>query len=242
MVALAYAYEPTFSDRVSELLNRVDYRLAETPREREAIFRLRYEAYRREGNIEERTSATFTDAYDERGNVRLVGVYVDGELASSIRIHIACRDQPIFPSYEPFSDQLDAALEAGKVIVDPTRFVTDKHLSKELTGLPHVTLRLAWLAVEQFQAEHFLVAIRPEHQAFYRRTFQHRLIVPARPYPLLKSPICLMTVAYRDAAAYVKRRYPFYRSTEFERRMLFGTSLDSAASGRIHLPRLRIID
>lgn len=172
----------------------------------------------------------------------MVGIYVDGELASSICIHIACREQPVFPSLVPFADRLEAELDAGKVIVDPTRFVTDRRLSKQLTGLPHVTLRLAWLAVEQFQAEHFLVAIRPEHQAFYRRTFQHRLIVPARPYPLLKSPICLMTVAHRDTAAYVRRRYPFYRSTEFERRMLFGAALDTSVAGQRRQPRLRVVE
>ena len=57
------------------------------------------------------------------------------------------------------------------------------------------TRRCGWrrLAAEHFRAEHFLVAIRTEHQAFYRRTFHHRLICDARPYPLLAKPISLMT-------------------------------------------------
>ena len=86
-------------------------------------------------------------------------------------------------------------------------------------------MRLCWLAAEHFRAEHFLVAIRTEHQAFYRRTFQHRLICDARPYPLLAKPISLMTVNVAEVAEQVYQRYPFFRSTYFERRMLFGRNL-----------------
>jgi hypothetical protein len=86
-------------------------------------------------------------------------------------------------------------------------------------------LRLCWLAAEHFRAEHFLVAIRTEHQAYYRRTFRHRLICDARPYPLLAKPISLMTVNVAEVAEQVYQRYPFFRSTYFERRMLFERNL-----------------
>jgi hypothetical protein len=42
-----------------------------------------------------------------------------------------------------------------------------------------------------------------------------------RPYPLLAKPIGLMTIDYQTVAEQVHRRYPFFRSTLFERRMLF---------------------
>ena len=48
----ALAWSPSFTDRVQELLERIDYRPAETDEDKEAIFRLRYEAYRREGFVE----------------------------------------------------------------------------------------------------------------------------------------------------------------------------------------------
>jgi hypothetical protein len=111
------------------------------------------------------------------------------------------------------------------VIVDPTRFVTDRRYSRLSPGLPHVTLRLAWLAAEYFTADHFLVAVRAEHQAFYRRTFLHRRICDPRSYPLLAKPISLMTVHYPSVADQVHQRYPFFRSTFFERRMLFDRDL-----------------
>ena len=217
-----------FTNRVAELLHRLDCRVAETPQEREAIFRLRYEAYLREGAIAPNASGTFTDPYDDLPNARIFGLYLDGELASSIRVHVTSPEHADFPSYHVFEDLLDPELAAGRVIVDPTRFVTNRVLSQLNPGLPYATLRLCWLASEHFSAEHFLVAIRSEHQAFYRRTFRHRLICDGRPYPLLAKPISLMTVNVAEVAEQVYQRYPFFRSTFFERRMLFERDLFSA--------------
>ena len=81
----------SLSDRVSELLKKIDCKLADTGEQREAIFRLRYQAYRREGAIFHHSSGTFFDPYDEKGNGFLLGLYIDGELASSIRVHVASR-------------------------------------------------------------------------------------------------------------------------------------------------------
>jgi hypothetical protein len=182
---------------------------------------LRYDAYLSEGAISPNTSKIFADPYDDMDNVWIFGLYIDGELVSSIRIHVANEQEPEFPSHSVFADLLDPELAAGKVIVDPTRFVTARKFSRVFTGLPHVTLRLCWLAAEYFSADHFLVAIRKEHQAFYKRTFNHTLICDERPYPLLAKPISLMTLHYPDVADQVHRRYPFFRSTYFESRMLF---------------------
>lgn len=241
MVALAFADESSFTDRVFQLLDRIDYRLATSDAERESIFRLRYEAYMREKAITPNFSRKFHDEYDELPNVWIFGLYVDDRLASSIRIHIADREHPQFPSFKTFADLLEPELEAGKIIVDPTRFVTDQALSRELTGLPHLTLRLCWLAAQHFAADHFLVAIRTEHQAFYRRTFLHRLICPARPYPMLKAPISLMTVNYDEAADQVHRRYPFFRSGHFERRMLFERAPAEVAAAQARRSELQVI-
>src|SRR5262249_54240769 len=217
------AFEPQapFSNRVAALLDRIDCRPAVSASEREAILRLRYHAYVSEGAIKASFAQTFTDPYDEADNVWLLGLYLDGELASSIRLHVASAAHPDFPTRKVFAELLEPELAAGKVIIDPTRFVTDKHHSRANPCLPYATVRLAWLAAEHFRAAHLLAAVGVEHQAFYRRTFDHRVIGEARPYPLLAQPISLMTVHYASVAGRVHRRYPFFRSTYFERRMLF---------------------
>jgi hypothetical protein len=210
-----------FSDSVSRLLDRIDCRRAETVEEREAISRLRYEAYLREGAISPNATRTFADPYDDTDNAYLFGLYIDGELASSIRMHVATAEHPDFPSLHVFPDVLQPYLDGGKVIVDTTRFVADDKFSRRYRGLAYATLRLSWLTAGYFNSDYSLAAVRAEHQAFYRRTFNHKLICEPRPYPHLEKPICLMTIHYRTSADEVHRRYPFFRSTFFERRMLF---------------------
>jgi N-acyl-L-homoserine lactone synthetase len=227
--------ESSFSDSITQLLARIVFRRADSGEQREAIFRLRYQAYTREGAISPNSSGMFSDHYDETDNAYLFGLYIDDELASSLRLHIASKQHPNFPSLEVFPDLLQPKLDAGKVLVDSTRFVADEALSRLHRGLPYATLRLCMLAAEQFRADDLLAAVRVEHQAFYRRAFNHRLICEPRPYPQLAKPISLMTVHYPTAAGQLYRRYPFFRSTFLERRMLFerpmARSLQPGASG-----------
>lgn len=216
-------------DRVAALVERADYRLADTPALREAVYKLRYKAYLREGAIEANPSEAFSDALDGLANALIFGVYVDGELASSIRLHIASRSQPDLPAMNVFADLLEPEIAAGKVIVDPTRFVADRAASRQHPELCYVTTRLAWLASEYYAANYLLATVRAEHQAFYRRTFGHKVICEPRHYPSLTKPISMMALDFPHNRERVLRRYPFFRSSVFERRMLFGTK--AAASG-----------
>jgi hypothetical protein len=223
LTSVAASPEPsrTLADRVLALLERVDYRRAETAEEREAIFRLRYAAYLREGAIPPNPEGRFADALDESRNAWIFGVYIDGELASSIRLHVATRQDPALPALNVFSDLLAPDIANGKVVIDPTRFVADRASSRRHPELCYVTTRLAWLASEHFRANLLLATVRAEHQAFYRRVFGHRLICDPRHYPSLAKPISLMALDFQMARERVPQRHPFFRSTMFERRMLF---------------------
>src|SRR5262249_40320895 len=121
MSALA-AEASSFVDRVDRLLQRVDYRRADSPAERSAIFRLRHEAYLREGAIAPRLSGEFTDPFDDQDNAWIFGVYVDGRLASSIRLNVTPPGGLAFPTLEVFPDVLGDDVLADKCFVDPTRF------------------------------------------------------------------------------------------------------------------------
>src|SRR5262249_5451969 len=129
-----------------KLLNRVDYRRIETAEERDAVFSLRYQAYMREGAIEPNASEKFSDSLDAAANVSIFGVYLDGTLASSIRLHIASPACGELPALNVFSDILGPQIAAGRTIIDPTRFVADRELSRRYPELCYVTTRLAWLA------------------------------------------------------------------------------------------------
>jgi hypothetical protein len=225
MVAVAFeaAQSSSLSDRVLRLLERVDYRRAETLEERDAIFRLRYAAYLREGAIPPNGSGRFSDSLDDTDNALIFSVHIDGELASSIRLHVASREHPHMPALNVFSDLLSPVVAAGRTVVDPTRFVADRAASRRHPELCYVTTRLAMLASEYFSANMLLATVRAEHQAFYRRVFGHRVICEPRHYPSLMKPISLMGLDYPIARERVLQRHPFFRSSFFERRMLFGT-------------------
>jgi hypothetical protein len=214
--------EATFCHGISLLLTRIDCRLATSVKEREAIFRLRYEAGMRDRTIYQRSSPNFSDYYDDAGNAYLLGLYIDDGLASSIRFHIGSKEQRRFPSLDLFPDSLKSELELGHVIIDCTRFVSDEHLSLLNRELPYATLRFCVLAAEHFKADYLITAVSPAHQAFYRRAFNYRPASEARLHPHLATYVRLMTMDYKGAADALYRRYPFFRSTPGERRKLFG--------------------
>jgi N-acyl-L-homoserine lactone synthetase len=222
MGALVALPTPSFADSVLNLVEVVDYRRADTSREREEIFRLRYEAYREEDAIEPNAARRFCDRFDDLDNAYIFGVYYEGTLASSIRLNIATSEHPELPALNVFRDILMPDIEAGKVIVDPTRFVVDPKIARLVPKISYATVRLGWLACEFFDAQHGLATVRVEHQAFYKRLFGHQVLAEAREYPTLRKPISLMSLKFQEEKARVMRRYPFLRSSFFERRMLFG--------------------
>jgi hypothetical protein len=207
-------------ERGIEFLDHVDYRLAETEEEKDAIYRLRYRAYLNEGAIEPRHDRKVTDRFDDLPNSWIFGVYFDGVLSSSIRISVASPENPDTPSVAVFPELLQPLLYEGKIMVDPTRFVADPERANRLLELPYMTLRLAYVACEYFRADLGLASVRTEHQTFYRRVFLHT-ISPPRDYPGLTKPISLMAIDFPDMREKVFARYPYLRSSYFERRMLF---------------------
>jgi hypothetical protein len=209
----------------TELLDRVDYRLAETEADKETIYQLRYRAYLHEGAIEPRPVHRLADRFDEMPNSWTFGIYVDGELASSLRISVATPDSPDTPAVEAFGDLLRPELDLGKTIVDPNRFVADPLNRTKFPELPYLTLRLAYVACSYFNADIGTATVRAEHQAFYRRVFLHQPLCPPRPYPTLTKPLSLMAVNFPVMREKVFARYPYFQSTFFERRMLFERNL-----------------
>jgi N-acyl-L-homoserine lactone synthetase len=206
------------------LLDLVDYRLAETDEEKDAIYRLRYRAYLNEGAIEPNREQRTTDRFDDMASSWIFGVYIEGALASSIRISLATPGHSTSPSVDVFPDILQPELARGKVIVDPTRFVADPDRAKRFPELPYVTVRLGYVACGYFNADIGLATVRAEHRAFYRRVFLQEPLCEPRLFPGLLKPVGLMAADYPAIRERVFQRFPFMRSSSFERRMLFQRS------------------
>jgi hypothetical protein len=213
--------EPDFADHLSAVSRLVDCRLARTTKDRQVIFELRYQACLREGTISANPFGKFFDRADLEENAHLFGLYVDGKLASSLRIHVDSGQHPDCPSFEVFFDVLAPLLEAGTIIVDTTRIAASEQLCRLHPGLPYLNLRPCLLVAEHFHADILLLTVRPEHQPFYRRAFNFQALCGPRPASHLIKPVCLMMLNLSGAKDHLYQAYPFFRSTTFERKKLF---------------------
>ena len=217
-----------FAGTLIDLLDRVEYRRVSVDDQFDPVYRLRYEAYRREEFIPLNNHEVVRDEFDDLPNCHAFGVYIDGELVSSVRFHYLTRDYRMSPSYSVFKDILDPILDRGHTMLDPGRFTTDHEASLAYPALPYLTLRIPTVAVPHFGVRYVLSTVRPEHAAFYRRVYRSELWGEARFYHGLSFPMvmlaCDIPVMYQD----MLRRYPFFRSTREERERLFGPSGRSA--------------
>jgi N-acyl-L-homoserine lactone synthetase len=207
--------------RGSGLLDRVDYRLIETPEQKDCIYSMRYRAYLQGGIILPSESQRVSDRYDDAPNTWTFGIYVDGELCSSIRLNVLTSDCRTSYTTEVFGDILHPRLDQDEVFIDASRFAADPEKARGFPELPYVTLRLAYLACEYFNADTGLALVRAEHQSFYRRVFLHETIAELRSNPIVLQKVALMASGFRAQRKQVLARFPIMRSSAFERRMLF---------------------
>jgi hypothetical protein len=204
-----------------DILDRVEYRRVPIEDQFDPVFRLRYEAYRREDFIPFNTGGVLRDEFDDQPNAFCYGVYIDGRLVSSLRIHHLTPDCRMSPSYAVFTDVLEPMLDAGATFVDPTRFTSDFEATLAYPALPFLTLRLAVMATKYFNADYGLHSVRPEHGAFYKRVLSSSLIAGPRYYHGLTFPMELWGTEAPKVYEKTLRRYPFFASTDQERQQLY---------------------
>src|SRR5258708_35988141 len=98
---------PRFADRVLRLLERVEYRRADSPADKAAIYRLRHEAYMRARTVEPSPSGMYDDAMDETNNAWLIDVLLHGELPGTLRRHISARLRARLPELASLTDLIE---------------------------------------------------------------------------------------------------------------------------------------
>jgi N-acyl amino acid synthase FeeM len=213
---------PGFSDRILRFLQRVEHRIATTDCDREAAFRLRYDAYVRNGLMEPRSDRRLFDLrYDNAANAWITMTFVDGELAATTRLNLGMGEDSVLPSMAVYPDVVAPRLRAGLVILETTRFAANIEFSRSNPELAYVALRPSYMAAERFDIDLAVASPRLEHMAFYRRILQFVPWCDPRPYPGLTAKFGCMGMDFQEARARVEARYPFYRSTRIEREALF---------------------
>lgn len=212
-----------FAMTLIDLLDRVRYRKVSDKDQFDPVYRLRYEAYRREDFIPFNAQGVTRDEFDDLPNCHCFGVYIDDRLVSSLRFHHVTAETPNSPCMSVWPDILQPHLDAGRGFIDPGRFTADFDASLAYPALPYLTLRLAAMACEYFPVVYCMSAVRPEHTAFYRRIFGAKPLGDQRTYANLAFPMQLYAAEVPVIRDMVARRYPFFMSTPEERQALFGT-------------------
>ena len=211
----------SFAGKVEELLERIEYRRCESGEDIEAIYRLRYKAYRLHGFVEESDSQMVTDDLDEAPNCYRFGVFIDGELVGTVRIHHISKDEPYGPVMKTFDDLLRPRLLAGENFINPTMLAAEPYYRSPLQALPYLTLRLGLVASVYFDATSCVGVVREEHTAFYRRIFGATQVGEPRAYPPFSVPVMLYDANCAQNRQPILKRFPFFQSTPVEQRMLF---------------------
>lgn len=210
-----------FAQKVEALLERTEYRRCDKGEDLEDVYRLRYKSYRSNDMVPDNESHTIHDELDETPNAYRFGVYVDQRLVSTLRIHHVTSATPLSPSSKAFGDIVYPMLAAGDTFVCPSRFASDPEWTRVYPQLPYVTLRLATMACFHFRVPYGLSTVREDHAGFYKRVYPSERISEPRSYPGVFNKVVLYRIdTFANREQYFQR-YPFFRSTPLEQRMLF---------------------
>ncbi|MCX2698875.1 MULTISPECIES: N-acyl amino acid synthase FeeM domain-containing protein [Ochrobactrum] len=211
-----------FARQLLQFLDRVEYRRIVHAEDLEEIGRLRYRSYRSANVMHEADVPSIVDDVDCDSHAFVFGIHIDGQLVSTLRIHHITPDHRRGTSYALFPDILDPLLNAGMSFVDPTRFAADPELLSEYPAIPYVTLRIAAMASEYFEADQCLASVKPEHMAFYKRIFGTSVMAEAREHEGYGIRVGLGAAPIRNIRDAVAVRFPFFKSQPHERRAMFG--------------------
>lgn len=172
----------------------LDHFLARTPRQREEIFRLRYEAYRRKDLIAKNPTGSLHDQYDSiEAGASIFGVTLFGELVATIRLSLLSRANRCSATFSAFKDYLEPLVEKGKSIADGSRLAVQCGDRIARRNIILYTLSLALLYSKDLNADFGAICVRESHVSFYNR-YGFELVSGPRPYKAMLAPQSLMVI------------------------------------------------
>jgi hypothetical protein len=232
--------QSNFSKKLLEVLDHVEYRRVETHEDMEEVARIRYRAYKL-ANILTLSGAKLIDDVDFDDHAYIFGVYYDERLISTVRIHHVTPDHRVSTTREMYPNEIDKFLDAGMTLIDPVRFAADPDVIGEMPALPYLTLRIASMAADYFNADRVLQLVSPQHAPFYRRVFYADTVVPSQKnVGKYNIELTLMATRTNDVRVGLYKRFPFFVSEPFERRMMFQRSPDMGVTPLTILPTARL--
>lgn len=230
----------SFSGKLLEILDRVEYRRVESQEDMEEVARMRYRAYKL-ANILTLNEARLIDPVDFDDHAYIFGVYFEERLISTVRIHHVTPEHRVSITRDMYPKEIDAFLDSGMTLIDPVRFAADPEIIGEMPALPYLTLRIASMAADYFDADRVLQLVSPQHAPFYKRVFYADTVVPAQDgVGKYNIPLTLMATRTREVRAALYARFPFFVSQPHERRMMFRRADGIGSSPLTILPTARM--
>lgn len=218
-------FDASVNRSMMEVLERAEYRLVAGGDDLEDICRLRYKSYLRSGMCGPIPEERFEDRWDDLPNSFRFGIYYDGKLVSTLRIHHLSAEHPNSPSVDAYPEVVLPRLAAGETFIDGTRFATDPDSEPPAPWvLPLLTLRLGMVASCYFGQNAVLTPVRIEHSAFYHRLFNAIQRTEGKLFPGVLAPIALFEIPSGENLHVTLKRFPFLRSLPQEQQLTFGNA------------------
>lgn len=176
-----------------ETFGGLDHFVARSPRQKEAIFKLRYDAYHGEGLIQGSHEASLSDWQDDERSSSIYGVTLHGCLVSTIRLSVISKEYRNCVTYRIFEDHLDPILDCGERLIDGSRLAVRCEDSALRRRIVMYTLLLAARLSSSLEANYGTMIARHSHAPFYER-FGFRVESGPFEYPEALTPLSLMMI------------------------------------------------
>lgn len=230
-----------FTNKLLNVMDRVEYRRIVNAEDMEDVARLRHKAYTRHDVLKVDGDMLIDDA-DFDPHAYVFGVYYEEALVSTVRIHHVTPAHRINSSGSIFPDVVNSMLDAGLSLIDPARLAADPDVFDDIAGFPYLSQRIVTMASDYFGVDKCLQLIKLQHSAFYRRVFYSKQIVePVSNCGTYDFDVTLLAADVPVVLPKIYKRYPFFRSQPFERRMMFGPPQELGTLPLTVLPTARYL-
>lgn len=203
-----------------KFLRRIEYRRVQSFEDFEIMGRLRGQSYNKNEFFKGFSPDVMLDDIDFQPWSYCYGVYLDGQLVTTIRLQHITPENRDSPALDYFPDIVGGLLDQGQSFIVPGRFAMDLDLEGRGLMLPLMTIRLTALALRYFKANAILSLVKKNHVAYHRRFFGATQLSPLRDIDELSEPIMMLSTG-KEKIPTVFRRYPFLDGLRYEERLLF---------------------
>ncbi|MGL4489283.1 MAG: N-acyl amino acid synthase FeeM domain-containing protein [Rhizobiaceae bacterium] len=185
------------------------------------IERLRRASYENTTLFDINNFSALVDEDDVAPDCFVIGVFIDEQLVSTIRLHILTGERQHGPSATLFPALTNQLLENGTCIVDPSRFASDPASLWKYPSIPLLTLRAAAMALDYFSASHLVGVVREDGTSFYKRCFGGEAISDPIHVEGVTIPVMMLACPVEKIQEKTASRYPFFKSQPYERKLMF---------------------